>query len=137
MLTIADLHAYYSLAHVLRGVSLEAVDGRVLGLLGRNGACKTTLVSSIMGIPPAQVRRGSVTYAGEELVGRPPHQVARLGIGFVPQGRRVYRSLTVLEHLKVAARKSSNGEAWTVERVFQLFPRLAERQQSRGGLLSG
>jgi branched-chain amino acid transport system ATP-binding protein len=138
MLTIADLHAYYSLAHVLRGVSLEAVEGRVLGLLGRNGAGKTTLVSSIMGIPPAQVRNGSVKYAGQELVGRPPHQVARLGIGLVPQGRRVYRSLTVLEHLKVAARKPSNGtEPWTVERVFTLFPRLQERQSNRGGLLSG
>ena len=139
MLTISDLHAYYALAHVLRGVSLEAVEGRVLGLLGRNGAGKTTLVSSIMGIPPAQVRRGSVTYAGQELVGRPPHQVARLGIGLVPQGRRVYRSLTVLEHLKVAARKPDerNGQAWTVDRVFSLFPRLAERKDTRGGLLSG
>jgi branched-chain amino acid transport system ATP-binding protein len=139
MLTISDLHAYYSLAHVLRGVSLEVVDGRVLVLLGRNGAGKTTLVSSIMGIPPAQVRKGSVKYAGQELVGRPTHQVARFGIGLVPQGRRVYRSLTVLEHLKVAVRKAGdgNGEVWTIERVFDLFPRLAERQNSRGGLLSG
>src|SRR5918911_1573999 len=80
MLTIAELHAYYSLAHVLRGVSLEAVEGRVLGLLGRNGAGKTTLVSSIMGLPPAQVRRGSIKYAGRELVGRPPHQVAPIVI---------------------------------------------------------
>jgi branched-chain amino acid transport system ATP-binding protein len=138
MLTISDLHAYYSLAHVLRGVSLEAVEGRVLGLLGRNGAGKTTLVSSIMGIPPAQVRKGSVKYGQHELIGRPPHQVARFGIGLVPQGRRVYRSLTVLEHLKVAARKPSDGaEPWTVERVFRLFPRLQERQNNRGGLLSG
>ena len=139
MLTVSDLHAYYALAHVLRGVSVEAKDGRVVGLLGRNGAGKTTLVSAIMGIPPAQVRRGSVRYESEELVGRPPHQIARLGIGLVPQGRRVYRSLTVLEHLRVAARPARNGQAapWTADRVFTLFPRLAERRELRGGLLSG
>jgi branched-chain amino acid transport system ATP-binding protein len=139
VLTVSDLHAYYSLAHVLRGVSVEAVDGRVLGLLGRNGAGKTTLVSSIMGMPPAQVRNGSVRYADKELVGRPPHEIARLGIGLVPQGRRVYRSLTVLEHLRVATRKprEGQGEPWTIERVFLLFPRLNERKHLRGGLLSG
>jgi branched-chain amino acid transport system ATP-binding protein len=139
MLSVADLHSYYALAHVLRGVSLEAVDGRVLGLLGRNGAGKTTLVSSIMSMPPAQVRQGTIRYAGQELIGCPTHQVARLGIGLVPQGRRVYRSLTVLEHLRVAARKPRNedGEPWTVERVFGLFPRLDERKDLRGGLLSG
>ena len=81
MLTIADLHSYYALAHVLRGVSVEAVDGRVLALLGRNGAGKTTLVSSIMGIPPAQVRQGSIRYAGQELIGCPTHQIARMRTG--------------------------------------------------------
>src|ERR671938_1579548 len=122
MLTISDLHAYYSLAHVLRGVSLEAVEGRVLGLLGRNGAGKTTLVSSIMGLPPAHVRAGKIRYKGQDLIGRSPHEVARLGIGLVPQGRRIYRSLTVAEHLKIAARPPRAGAdtAWDVSRVFSL-----------------
>lgn len=140
MLEIRDLHTYYALAHVLRGVSLEATDGRVAALLGRNGAGKTTLVSSIMGLPPAQVRGGSIRYKGRDLVGRSPHEVARLGIGLVPQGRRIYRSLTVLEHLAIAARKRHKGtdsDVWTPERVFRLFPQLAERKHLRGGALSG
>jgi branched-chain amino acid transport system ATP-binding protein len=139
VLEVDGVHTYYALAHVLRGVSVEAADGSVVVLLGRNGAGKTTLVSSIMGLPPAEVRRGSVRYHGQELVGRAPHEIARLGIGLVPQGRRVYRSLTVLEHLRIAARPPRDGpsDAWTVERIFQLFPRLAERKHQRGGLLSG
>jgi branched-chain amino acid transport system ATP-binding protein len=141
MLEVSELHTYYALAHVLRGVSIEAADGRVVALLGRNGAGKSTLVSSIMGLPPAQVRAGSVRYQSTELVGRTPHEVARLGIGLVPQGRRIYRSLTVLEHLKVAARKARNGDrasaTWDAERVFSLFPQLAERKDMRGGTLSG
>jgi branched-chain amino acid transport system ATP-binding protein len=139
MLEVSDLHTYYALAHVLRGVSIQAADGRVVALLGRNGAGKTTLVSSVMGLPPAQVRTGSVRYRGTELVGRTPHEVARLGIGLVPQGRRIYRSLTVMEHLKVATRAPAGGArgGWDAERVFSLFPQLAERKQMRGGTLSG
>jgi branched-chain amino acid transport system ATP-binding protein len=138
MLEVHDLHTYYSLAHVLRGVSVEAADGRVVALLGRNGAGKTTLVSSVMSLPPAQVRAGSIRYRGRDLVGRSPHQVARLGIGLVPQGRRIYRSLTVLEHLKIAARSSgADVTAWDTTRVFNLFPQLAERRHLRGGALSG
>jgi branched-chain amino acid transport system ATP-binding protein len=139
MLEVSELHTYYALAHVLRGVSIKAADGRVVALLGRNGAGKSTLVSSIMGLPPAQVRAGSVRYQGTELVGRTPHEVARLGIGLVPQGRRIYRSLTVLEHLKVAARTPRNSAraTWDAARVFSLFPQLAERKHMRGGTLSG
>src|SRR5919202_2357792 len=98
MLDVHELHTYYALAHVLRGVSVEVAEGRVVALLGRNGACKTTLVSSVMGLPPAHVRAGRIRYKGQDLVGRSPHEIARLGIGLVPQGRRVYRSLSVLEH---------------------------------------
>jgi branched-chain amino acid transport system ATP-binding protein len=139
MLEVHDLHAYYALAHVLRGVSIDAADGRVVALLGRNGAGKTTLVSSVMGLPPAQVRFGNIRYRGHDLVGRSPHEVARLGIGLVPQGRRIYRSLTVLEHLRVAARPPRAGaaSAWDQQRVFSLFPQLAERKDLRGGALSG
>ena len=139
MLEIDNLHTYYSLAHVLRGVSLNAADGRVVGLLGRNGAGKTTLVSSVMGLPPAQVRSGNIRYNGYDLVRRSPHDVARLGIGLVPQGRRIYRSLTVLEHLEIAARPPRAGasSAWDAGRVFSLFPQLEERRYQRGGALRG
>lgn len=138
MLEVQDLHAYYGTSHILRGISLRAEEGRVLALLGRNGAGKTTLVRALMDLAPPRVPAGSVRYRGQELRGRRPHDVARRGIGLVPQGRRVYRSLTVLEHLKVAARPARDGQpAWDLERVFRLFPRLAERQANRGGALSG
>jgi branched-chain amino acid transport system ATP-binding protein len=138
MLEIRHLHTYYSLAHVLRGVSVDAAEGRVVALLGRNGAGKTTLVSSVMGLAPAQVRAGSIRFRSRDLVGRSPHEVARLGIGLVPQGRRIYRSLTVLEHLKIAARPvGADGTAWDASRIFSLFPQLAERKDVRGGALSG
>ncbi len=139
VLEVVDLHASYALAQVLRGVSLEAAEGRVVALLGRNGAGKTTLVRAIMGMVPPEVRAGRVHYLGHELVGRTPHEVARLGVGLVPQGRRVFRSLTVLEHLQIAARPRRNGSSafWDRERVFGLFPRLAERRLNRGGALSG
>jgi branched-chain amino acid transport system ATP-binding protein len=139
VLEVVDLHADYALAQVLRGVSLQAPAGRVVALLGRNGAGKTTLVRTIMDMVPPQVGAGSIRYQGQELLGRTPHEVARLGIGLVPQGRRVFRSLTVLEHLQIAARPPRNGSGgyWDLERVFALFPRLAERKLNRGGALSG
>ena len=138
MLVVSDLHASYGLAQVLRGVSLQAPEGRVVALLGRNGMGKTTLIRAMMGMAPPQVRGGSVRYQDRELVGLAPHDIARLGIGLVPQGRRVFRSLSVLEHLRMAARPPRDGETgWDVERVFQLFPRLAERKGNRGGALSG
>ena len=139
MLEVVDLQAAYALAHVLRGVSLQSPPGRVAALLGRNGAGKTTLVRSIMAMSPPEVRAGTVRYEGHELRGLTPHAIARLGIALVPQGRRVFRSLTVLEHLEIAARPPRNGNeaAWDAERVFQLFPRLAERKGNRGGTLSG
>jgi branched-chain amino acid transport system ATP-binding protein len=139
MLEVHDLHTYYALAHVLRGVSVEAADGRVVALLGRNGAGKTTLVSSVMGLPPAEVRSGRIRYKGHDLVGCRPHQVARMGVGLVPQGRRIYRSLTVLEHLKIAARPPTGGaqSMWDAQRIFGLFPQLAERTNVLGRALSG
>ena len=139
MLEVVDLHASHALAQVLRGVSLQVPESRVVALLGRNGAGKTTLVRAVMDMVPPQVRAGSVRYQGQELLGRTPHEVARLGIGLVPQGRRVFRSLTVLEHLHIAARSPRNGSSagWDRERVFTLFPRLAERRMNRGDALSG
>ncbi len=141
MLEVHNLHSYYGHAHVLQGVSLKVEEGQVVALLGRNGMGKTTLIRSIMGLTPPQVREGEIQYKGHPLLGKPPYEIAQLGIGLVPQGRRVFPSLTVLEHLQIAHRPPRGGgngrEAWTVERVFELFPRLAERQKHFGNELSG
>ncbi len=141
MLEIRDLQSYYGGAHVLRGVSLDIPEGKVVALLGRNGMGKTTLIRSIMGTTPPIVRQGSILYRGEELLGKAPHDIALRGLGFVPQGRRVFPSLTVLEHLTIASRpprqRSDTRVHWTHERVLELFPRLAERKNHRGSQLSG
>ena len=132
MLQISDLHTYYGHAHALQGVTLTLERG-VLGVVGRNGMGKSTLCNTIMGLVPAA--SGSVKVLGQELLGLPPNRVVRAGVSYVPQGRRVWPSLTVDEHLKLAARTS--GGAWTVERVYQAFPRLAERKRNGGAQLSG
>ncbi|MDW8065540.1 ABC transporter ATP-binding protein [Thermoflexus sp.] len=139
MLEIRDLHSYYGLAHILQGISLSVSPGRVIAMLGRNGMGKTTLVRSIMGLRPPEVRGGSIRYNGQELIGRPPHEISRLGISLVPQGRRIFPSLTVEENLRIAWRPPLDGqqEAWTLERVYELFPRLAERRSQRAKTLSG
>ena len=134
MLEVRDLHSYYGDAHILNGVTLDVPQSRVVALLGRNGMGKTTLIRSIMGLNPPEVRSGSVRYNGTELTGMRPHLVAGKRIGLVPQGRRLFASLTVVEHLKIVEKP---GSAWTQERVFGLFPRLAERRQHRGNQLSG
>jgi branched-chain amino acid transport system ATP-binding protein len=134
MLEVESLQSYYGDAHVLRGVSLAVPAGRIVALLGRNGMGKTTLIRSIMNLAPPRVAGGSVRFKGAELRGMAPHRIARQGIGFVPQGRRLFASLTVMEHLSVLKRGES---AWTAERIFSLFPRLAERRRHRGGQLSG
>lgn len=141
MLEVEELHSYYGASHVLQGVTLRVPDGSVVGLMGRNGMGKTTLVRSIMGTSPPSVRGGSVRFGGEELVGRAPHAIARLGLGLVPQGRRVFPSLSVLENLSIAARPPrGNGDGrvvWDLEMVCELFPRLEERRSQRAGQLSG
>ncbi len=141
MLEVRDLQSYYGGAHVLRGVSLTIPDGKAVALLGRNGMGKTTLIRSIMGTKPPVVRQGSILYRGEELLGKTPHEIAQRGLGLVPQGRRVFPSLTVLEHLTIASRPPRRDSAarvnWTLDKVFELHPRLAERKQHRGSQLSG
>ena len=136
MLEVRDLHAGYGEAHVIRGVSLDVAGGEVVAVLGRNGMGKTTLIRSIMGLAPPQIRAGSISWRGESLIGLRPHDIAARKIAIVPQGRRLFSSLTVTEHLTMlkGARASAG---WTVERVFALFPRLAERRHHRGGQLSG
>ena len=134
MLHVADIHAYYGQSHVLQGVSLDVGKGEVVSLLGRNGSGKTTTLLTIMGyLSPAP---GSITYDGVEIGGLPPYRISRMGLGFVPQERGIFPSLTVLENLTVAARRGRRGE-WTLERVLGLFPRLRERAANRGSQLSG
>jgi branched-chain amino acid transport system ATP-binding protein len=130
--------AFYGDSHVLHEVSFSLRPGRLLGLLGRNGAGKTTCMSTIMGF--VRPRRGRITLFGEPVGGLEPDIIARKGICLVPQGRRVFRSLTVKENLNVAAqpmRKGTGAPEWTMDRVFQVFPRLHERQAQLAGSLSG
>ena len=134
MLEVRDVHTYYGESHVLQGVSLEVPEGRVVALLGRNGVGKTTLIRSIIGFTPP--RRGSIRYRDAEISRLPSHRIARMGIGLIPQGRRVFPSLDVGEHLTVQARPGG-AAGWTLERVLALFPRLRERVRNRGNALSG
>ena len=136
MLEVRDLHSYYGDAHVLQGASLTVGASEVVALLGRNGMGKTSLIRSIMGLASPQVRAGSVSWKGQSLLSLAPHEIARRKIGYVPQGRRLFPSLTVTEHLTVL-KSAKSKEGWTPERVFGLFPRLAERRQHRGTQLSG
>jgi branched-chain amino acid transport system ATP-binding protein len=136
-LTISDIDTYYGDSHVLHGVSFSLQPGRLLGLLGRNGAGKSTCMSTIMGF--LKPRRGSISLYGEPVAGLAPDVIARKGICLVPQGRRMFRTLTVRENLMVAAQsqKKDNGAGWSIDRVFQTFPRLAERHAQVAGSLSG
>jgi len=136
-LTISDIDTYYGDSHVLHGVSFSLQPGRLLGLLGRNGAGKSTCMSTIMGF--LKPRRGSISLYGDPVAGLAPDVIARKGICLVPQGRRMFRTLTVRENLMVAAQtqKKDNGAGWSIDRVFQTFPRLAERHAQVAGSLSG
>jgi len=133
-LSISGVDTYYGDSHVLRGVAFALPAGRLLGLLGRNGAGKTTCMATIMGF--LRPRQGVIRLFGEEVAGLAPETIARKGICLVPQGRRVFRSLTVAENLMVAARRREGG-SWTIDRVFALFPRLKERHAQDAGSLSG
>jgi branched-chain amino acid transport system ATP-binding protein len=135
MLEISDLHSGYGSSVVLRGVSLALPAGRIVALLGRNGMGKTTLIRSIMGFKEPRCTAGSIRFNNVELRGLRPHQIAKLRVGLVPQGRRLFPSLTVVEHLTMIGTRP--GAEWTVERIFQIFPRLAERRRHLGTQLSG
>ena len=136
-LAISDIDTYYGDSHVLHGVSFSLQPGRLLGLLGRNGAGKTTCMATIMGF--LKPRGGSISLYGEPVAGLAPDVIARKGICLVPQGRRMFRTLTVRENLMVAAQpqKKDNGAGWSIDRVYQTFPRLAERHAQVAGSLSG
>jgi len=130
---IADgLHTYYGKSHILHGVSLEAAEGQVTALLGRNGAGKTTTLRSLMGLTPP--REGHVKIFGAETTGWPSFRVAALGVGYVPEGRKIFPNLTVEENLLVPMERSG---PWTLASIYQLFPRLEERKSNKGRQLSG
>jgi branched-chain amino acid transport system ATP-binding protein len=134
MLTVENLHAYYGLSHVLQGVSLDVKEGEVVSILGRNGAGKTTTLLAIMGY--LKPNPGRITYRGRDIGNSPPYVISRLGLGFVPQERGIFATLTARENLTVAARRGERG-LWTLDKVFELFPRLKERAELRGSKLSG
>jgi branched-chain amino acid transport system ATP-binding protein len=133
-LALEGVDALYGDSHVLHGVSFNLREGRVLALLGRNGAGKTTCMSAIIGFLPP--RKGAIRLFGEPIAGLAPETIARKGVGFVPQGRRIFPTLTVRENLRVSERRSASS-AWNLARVFELFPRLQERAEQVAGSLSG
>ena len=134
MLEVESIDAFYGDSHVLRGVSLSVQAGKITSLLGRNGAGKTTTLLSIMGyLAP---RQGRVVYQGRDIGGRLPHRISHMGLGFVPQERCIFPSLTVEENMTVAARSGRDGR-WTLARIYEIFPRLRERRGNLGFQLSG
>ncbi len=132
LLDIDDIHTYYGQSHVLDGVSLEVHEGEIVGLLGRNGAGKTTTLRSIVGLTPP--RRGSITFKGERIDGNHPYQIARAGIGFVPEDRRVFTDLTIRDNLEIAMDEESD---WSLQRAYEMFPVLEEKASKKGYQLSG
>jgi len=134
ILEVQDIHTYYGDAYVLQGLSLQLEQGQILGLLGRNGVGKTTLVNSIVGFNPP--RRGKIVFKGDDITGKSSFATVRSGMGLVPQGRRVFPTLGVEENLLVAER-SPDRHGWTLDRVYTLFPRLRERRNQRAKTLSG
>jgi branched-chain amino acid transport system ATP-binding protein len=134
LIEVEDIHTYYADSYILQGVSLQIPKNTTITLLGRNGAGKTTLIRSIIGFTPP--RKGRITFKGVDITFLAPEQIAKLGVGLVPQGRRIFPSLTVRENLIIAERaKSTSG--WTMERIFDLFPQLKERASQLGSKLSG
>lgn len=132
MLTVEKVHAYYGESHILHGISLEVKQAELVTLLGRNGAGKTTTLKSIMGL--VAVRAGTIRYGGDNIIGKPTHQIFRQGLGYVPQGRRIFSSLSVAENLRLS---SFRCDEKTIEWVLTIFPSLAKRLKHRGNELSG
>jgi branched-chain amino acid transport system ATP-binding protein len=135
-LSLTNVHTFYGDSHILHGVSFSLKPGGVLALLGRNGAGKTTCISTIIGF--LKPREGKIRLSGESIEGLSPERISRLGIGLVPQGRRIFPSLTVRENLVVAQqRESTTGQPWNIDRIYNMFPRLRERHAQFAGTLSG
>jgi branched-chain amino acid transport system ATP-binding protein len=134
MLEVEDLHAFYGKSHVLQGVSLSVGRGEIVALLGRNGAGRSTTIKAVMGLVAAQ---GSVRFKGEEILGLKAHQIARHGVGYVPEDRAIFPDLTVRQNLVLGIKDPRRHGRWSVDEVFALFPLLAARADTPGGVLSG
>lgn len=134
LLSVQDIHTYYGDSYVLQGLSLEVEKGEALGILGRNGMGKTTLINSIMGFVPP--RRGKIIFDGQDITGRTSYEISAMGIGLCPQGRRVFPTLSVRENL-IVAEQTHSSDRWNTGKVYELFPRLGERANQRAGSLSG
>ncbi|MBC8793394.1 MAG: ABC transporter ATP-binding protein [Tagaea sp. CACIAM 22H2] len=136
MLRVDGLHTYYGRAHILADVSLDAAKGEIVVLLGRNGAGKSTTLKSIMGLVPAA--QGAIRFLDRDIAGAPPHEIARLGLGYVPEDRRIFTELTVMENLEVGRQPArDDAPVWTIEKLFAIFPNLAEMRNRPGGKMSG
>jgi len=134
MLQVRDLHAYYGKSHILQGVSFDVRHGEIVSLLGRNGVGRSTTIKAIMGdVPP----HGSITFRGEPIAGLPPHEIARRGLGYVPENRDIFPGLTVRENLILGMKSTRRTGRWSIEDMFALFPLLRERADTPGGFLSG
>jgi branched-chain amino acid transport system ATP-binding protein len=134
MLQVRDLHAYYGKSHILHGVTFDVGRGEIVSLLGRNGVGRSTTIKAIMGdVPP----HGSIVFRGEEIAGLRPHQIARKGLGYVPENRDIFPGLTVQENLVLGMKSTKQAGRWSFEDVFRLFPLLRDRVDARGGVLSG
>jgi branched-chain amino acid transport system ATP-binding protein len=136
ILEIEGIHSFYGKSHILHGATLSVDKGEIVCLLGRNGVGKSTTLKSVMGL--VSPRRGSVRFKGQETVGLKPYQICRIGVGYVPEERRIFPTLTVRQNLMVGMKPwMKNGGTWTIDKVYDMFPRLRERDGQRGGNLSG
>lgn len=137
MLQVEDIHTYYGTSYIIQGLTLEVKDGEIVCLIGRNGAGKTTTLRSIMGLAPPQ--RGLIKFKGEEITGKAPFSIVRMGIGYVPEDRRIFPDLTARDNFEIArrgnSRKSSGG--WTIEKIYEFFPKLRELEDHKGTEMSG
>jgi branched-chain amino acid transport system ATP-binding protein len=137
LLEIRDLNTYYEESHILQGVSLNVGNGEIVCLLGRNGVGKSTTLKSVIGL--VKPRSGEVRFKGQNVAGTPPHTIAKLGVGYVPEERRIFAPLTVRENLLMGIKPGDrgNGDRWTIEKIYKYFPVLAAREKQKGGHLSG
>ena len=134
MLEVRDLHAYYGKSHILQGVTLDVGDGEIVSLLGRNGVGRSTTIKAIMGeVPPV----GSIKFKGQEIAGAKSHEIARMGLGYVPENRDIFPTLTVRQNLILGQKRRNESGRWSIEDTFNLFPNLRERADIAGGVLSG
>jgi branched-chain amino acid transport system ATP-binding protein len=134
MLRVQNLHAFYGKSHILHGVNLELAPGEIVSLLGRNGAGRSTTIKAIMGLVQGQ---GSVQWQGRELLGRKTYDIARQGLGYVPESRDVFPKLTVAQNLKMGQKGGKNKGRWSLDDMYEMFPRLKERQHTEAGVMSG